>query len=140
MIIELASRGDLYGLYLEKQGRSFSLKLGITVVLGAARGLTYMHTMPTPVVHRDIKSMNVMVTGEGDNVTGKVGDCGESRRVVRLLCSFAARTSAYCTSVQTHIHLPRLASPHLATPRTGYRLDDDADRVTPLGRARASLG
>ena len=39
-----------------------------------------MHSMPTPVVHRDVKSGNIMVMQDG--VTGKVGDCGESRRVV----------------------------------------------------------
>ena len=40
-----------------------------------------MHTMPKPVVHRDIKSMNIMVMQDQDGISGKLGDCGESRRV-----------------------------------------------------------
>ena len=48
--------------------------------MGAAKGLSYMHLMPTPVVHRDVKSGNIMVMEDGE--TGKIGDCGESRRVV----------------------------------------------------------
>ena len=76
MIIEFAGGGDLQHLY---QGATFSFKIGLKVVLGAAKGLAHMHSMPTPVVHRDIKSGNVMVMADG--VTGKLGDCGESRRV-----------------------------------------------------------
>ena len=76
MIIEFAGGGDLQHLY---KGDTFSFKIGLKVVLGAAKGLAHMHSMPTPVVHRDIKSNNVMVMSDG--VTGKLGDCGESRRV-----------------------------------------------------------
>ena len=76
MVIEFAGGGDLQHLY---QGETFSFKIGLKVVLGAAKGLAHMHSMPTPVVHRDIKSGNVMVMSDG--VTGKIGDCGESRRV-----------------------------------------------------------
>ena len=81
MVIELAA-GDLTDMYKEKQGRAYSLELGVKVVAGAARGLAHMHSMPSPVVHRDVKSGNIMVMQDG--VTGKIGDCGESRRVVSL--------------------------------------------------------
>ena len=41
--------------------------------------------MPEPIVHRDIKAMNILVAREAEEeeeeMTGKVGDCGESRRV-----------------------------------------------------------
>ena len=79
MVIELAA-GDLVGLYKQKQGHQYSLLAGVKIVTGAAKGLAHMHSMPTPVVHRDIKSANIMVMQDGE--TGKVGDCGESRRVV----------------------------------------------------------
>ena len=81
MVIELAA-GDLAGLLKEKQGIPYSFAVGVQVVTGAAKGLTYMHSMPTPVVQRDVKSGNIMVMQDG--VTGKVGDCGESRRVVSV--------------------------------------------------------
>merc|ERR1711965_1121731 len=62
MIIEFAGGGDLAHLY---KGDTFSFKIGLKVVLGAAKGLAHMHSMPTPVVHRDIKSDNVMVMSDG---------------------------------------------------------------------------
>ena len=63
--------------YRNKQ--TFSFPLGLKIVVGASKGLAHMHSMPTPFVHRDIKSTNIMIMGDG--LTGKVGDCGESRRV-----------------------------------------------------------
>ena len=80
MVIELAEGGDLMDLYTEKkEGRAYSFKAALKIVAGAAKGLAHMHAMPAPVVHRDIKSANIMIMGDG--ITGKVADCGESRRV-----------------------------------------------------------
>ena len=77
MVIELAA-GDLNEMYLGKGQAPYSLKVGLKILLGAAKGLAHMHSMPLPVVHRDIKSGNIMVMADG--VTGKLGDCGQSRR------------------------------------------------------------
>ena len=83
MVIELAEGGDLMDFYMEKRkGREYSFKVALKIALGAARGLAHMHSMPTPVVHRDIKSGNVMIMSDGSGVeVGKIADCGESRRV-----------------------------------------------------------
>ena len=80
MVTELAKGGDLAQVYNEKKGNAFSFEIGLQIVSGAAMGLAHMHSMPVPVVHRDIKSGNILVMEDGK--TGKVGDCGESRRVV----------------------------------------------------------
>ena len=79
--MELAG-GDLRNQYQQKDGREYSFPIGLKIVIGAALGLAHMHTMPEPMIHRDIKSMNIMVMPDGE--TGKLGDCGESRRVVSL--------------------------------------------------------
>ena len=76
MVIELAKGGDLCQLY---KGELFSFHVGLKALAGAADGLLYMHSRPVPIVHRDIKSSNIMIMDDG--VTGKLGDCGESRRV-----------------------------------------------------------
>ena len=82
MVIELASGSDLFQLYKKDTGRSFSFKSGLRIVLGAAKGLAHMHSMPAPVVHRDIKSGSIMIfEEEGGMIEGKLGDCGESRRI-----------------------------------------------------------
>ena len=79
MVLELAA-GDLQDQYEEKGDRTFSFPIGLKIMIGAALGLAHMHTMPEPMIHRDIKSINIMVMPDGE--TGKLGDCGESRRVV----------------------------------------------------------
>ena len=79
MVMELAA-GDLQDQYEEKGDRTFSFPIGLKIMIGAALGLAHMHTMPEPMIHRDIKSINIMVMPDGE--TGKLGDCGESRRVV----------------------------------------------------------
>ena len=84
MVIELADGGDLMGLYTKKgEGQEYSFKLGLEIVLGAAKGLAHMHSMPTPVVHRDVKSGNILIVNDENarRKVGKIADCGESRRV-----------------------------------------------------------
>ena len=64
------------------KGQKYSFLLALRVVLGAAKGLAHMHSMPTPVVHRDVKSGNIMIMNDGsEGQTGKVADCGEGRRI-----------------------------------------------------------
>ena len=84
MILELADSGDLMAFYKEMEGgKPYSYKAALKIVAGAAKGLAHMHAMPAPVVHRDVKSGNIMLTsiGGGGELVGKIADCGESRRV-----------------------------------------------------------
>ena len=74
-----------------------------------AKGLAYMHTMPEAVVHRDIKSGNVMVMEDGK--TGKIADVGESRRVDM-------------NTTMTQIGTPLWAAPELLS---GRRYDESVD-------------
>ena len=75
-VIELAAGGDL-GRYYKKEDYEFFTALKI--IAGVAKGMAYMHSMPAPVVHRDLKSANVLIMEDG--VSAKIGDCGESRRL-----------------------------------------------------------
>ena len=67
MVLELAS-GNLRDVYTKSE--EYTFKQGLKILLGVAKGLAYMHTMPEAVIHRDVKSDNVMVMGDG--ATGKV--------------------------------------------------------------------
>ena len=42
-----------------------------------ARGMVYLHSWSPAIIHRDLKSSNVLITASWK---GKVADCGESRR------------------------------------------------------------
>ena len=108
MVVELAKAGDLRGLYTSKT-TNWQFETGLRIVATASKGLAYMHSMPIPVVHRDVKSLNVMVMEDG--VTGKLGDCGESRRVA--LDSTMTRTGS-----------PLWAAPELLA---GKRYCEDVD-------------
>ena len=103
---------DLRGFYAKPtvgKDDTYTFPKGQMVVAGTAKGLAYMHSMPSPVLHRDIKSGNIMVMKDG---TGKVGDCGESRRIVSLslaIMSLGVRFSLYRLT-QSHA-LSRTARP-----------------------------
>ena len=108
VVIELAN-GDLENWYTEAEGRTFSFKRGLSILAGATKGLAHMHTMPAPMIHRDVKSMNIMVMQDG--LTGKMGDCGVSRRVDY-------------DSTMTRIGSPVWAAPEVLA---GKRYCEDAD-------------
>jgi len=75
IVFELCSLGDLSSAYRRDW---FTVAIGLKVLWGCARALSYMHSFPAPIVHRDLKCSNILITEEQE---GKVGDCGESRRV-----------------------------------------------------------
>lgn len=52
----------------------YSLKKALDICLDAAKGMIYIHS--ADIIHRDLKSMNIMVT---DDMRGKIADYGESR-------------------------------------------------------------
>ena len=74
-MLELCSLGGLFPAYRQKW---FTTVIGLRILWGCARALSYMHSFPVPIVHRDLKSGNILVTAEK---VGKIADCGESRRV-----------------------------------------------------------
>ena len=79
MVLEYGDRGALDHFYNEK---TYSFRDGLRVALGAAKGITHMHSFPTPIIHRDLKSPNILVvSSEKNEVAGKIADCGESRRI-----------------------------------------------------------
>ncbi|XP_043203191.1 interleukin-1 receptor-associated kinase 4-like isoform X2 [Amphibalanus amphitrite] len=71
----------------------------LEVAVGTARGVVHLHTSrERPLIHRDIKSANILLD---DNFTAKVGDFGLAREVnggrstSTLLTSTVLGTSAY---------------------------------------------
>ncbi|KAF0717184.1 Aste57867_2447 [Aphanomyces stellatus] len=74
-VMEFLQRGDLYHLLRNpKYKLSWCKKLQIAI--HAARGMSYLHTLDTPIIHRDLKSMNIHVSS---SYVAKISDFALSR-------------------------------------------------------------
>ncbi|CAK8571180.1 unnamed protein product [Lathyrus sativus] len=77
IVTEYLSRGSLYELLqMPSVGSSISEKRRISMAYDVASGMNYLHQMKPPIVHRDLKSPNLLVD---DSYTVKVCDFGLSR-------------------------------------------------------------
>ena len=62
--------------YLLRNKGKLSRQKAIEVCLSIVRGLRYLHSLPQPIVHGDLKDKNIMITEDG---AVKIGDLGQSR-------------------------------------------------------------
>jgi serine/threonine protein kinase len=85
-ITEFARKGDLYGV-LQRE-KDLPLKTKMHMACDAARGLLYLHMCSPPVVHRDLKSLNLLVD-ELYNV--KLTDFGISKSLQNNLETFNSK-------------------------------------------------
>ena len=72
------------GLREAKAGRRADLGLAsarLPIALGVARAMTYLHSQKPPILHRDLKPDNVLLTSD---LTAKVSDFGSSRDVAKM--------------------------------------------------------
>ncbi|XP_027189454.1 serine/threonine-protein kinase CTR1-like [Cicer arietinum] len=77
IVTEYLSRGSLYELLqMPSIGSSISEKRRLSMACDVASGMNYLHQMKPPIVHRDLKSPNLLVD---DSYTVKVCDFGLSR-------------------------------------------------------------
>ena len=47
-----------------------------SLALGTAKAMNYLHKFPTPVIHRDLKSLNILID---QNLVPKIADFGWTR-------------------------------------------------------------
>ena len=74
IIIELCSNGTLESYIAKNHNLPIQNKYGI--ILDICKGIKYLHTLPTPIIHRDLKTQNILLD---DNLKGKISDFGISK-------------------------------------------------------------
>ena len=76
IVLEFCANGSLKTFLAEDAGTWTGVRHGLAV--GTAKGLAYMHhELTEPLIHRDIKPDNVLVSAD---VVAKLADFGESKR------------------------------------------------------------
>ncbi|CAD6986497.1 unnamed protein product [Tilletia controversa] len=74
IVTELCSNGDLFD-YIRNTSAPADEEI-YRIMLETARGLAYLHTRKPAIIHRDVKSTNVLITR---NRTAKINDFGLAR-------------------------------------------------------------
>jgi hypothetical protein len=75
LVVEHMSLGSLYDV-LKQQKIQFEWSDRWLIALQITKGINYLHTLPKPIIHRDIKSHNVLMTESARGFLVKIGDFG----------------------------------------------------------------
>ena len=82
LVSELAENGSLFSVLMNKNMK-LDFKKKINFCIDAAKGMNYLHSLNPPVIHRDLKTANLLV----DKFWRvKVSDFGLSRVVDTQVC------------------------------------------------------
>ncbi|XP_060080735.1 serine/threonine-protein kinase TNNI3K-like [Ylistrum balloti] len=75
IVTQFVSGGSLFSI-LHEQKRVIDLHSKLSIAVDIAKGMAYLHTLPQPIIHRDLNSHNVLLDENGHAL---VADFGESR-------------------------------------------------------------
>lgn len=70
------------------------------LALGTAKAMNYLHGFPIPVIHRDLKSLNVLI---GDNLIPKIADFGWTRLKGKGMTSKVGKAYHFWDNLKTSI-------------------------------------
>jgi len=85
IVSEFCSGGSLFSLLHEQKNVMLGWKQKLKMLKDIARGMNYLHDANPPILHRDLKSLNLLLTepvkGANDHVCIKITDFGVARLV-----------------------------------------------------------
>lgn len=83
IVSEFCAGGSLFTFLHESKNIMISWKQKLKILKDVARGMLYLHEAPSPILHRDLKSLNLLlvkpVTGPNENIFIKITDFGVAR-------------------------------------------------------------
>jgi serine/threonine protein kinase len=83
IVSEFCAGGSLFTLLHESKNLAISWKQKLKMIKDVARGMLYLHEAPSPILHRDLKSLNLLLvkqfSGPNDSVYIKITDFGVAR-------------------------------------------------------------
>src|SRR5690554_2424323 len=79
IVTELAENGSLYDVIHKHPEDLESWQRVVGICLESARGMAYLHAQSPPILHRDLKSQNILLNKD---YHAKVADFGISRPMV----------------------------------------------------------
>ena len=100
MVVEFVARGSFYDV-LHRNSPELTWTRKLNILIGSACGMTYLHEQIPPMLHRDLKSLNILVSEAWE---GKVADFGGSKRTALVDQSLLTKQ---------HIGTTRWAAPEL---------------------------
>jgi len=81
IVSELCVKGSLR-MVLSNKNVVISLQTQLTLCMDIADGMQYLHSRIPPIIHRDLKSLNIFITGNlQGGLVAKIGDWGSARAV-----------------------------------------------------------
>ncbi|RQM27427.1 hypothetical protein B5M09_009800 [Aphanomyces astaci] len=78
-IVQFLDRGDLYSVLKNPRIQLSWKQPLLSMAIDISRGMAYLHSMDPPIIHRDLKSMNILVSS---SFGAKISDFGLSREKV----------------------------------------------------------
>ncbi|CAF5217882.1 unnamed protein product, partial [Rotaria magnacalcarata] len=75
LIVEYMSLGSLYDILRQKRFQ-FTWSDRCSIANQMTKGINHLHNRPKPILHRDIKSLNILMTEHGKGFLVKVADFG----------------------------------------------------------------
>ncbi|ETV99798.1 TKL/DRK protein kinase, variant 1 [Aphanomyces invadans] len=78
-VTEFLDRGDLYSVLKNPRVQLSWKQPLLSMAIDISRGMAYLHSMDPPIIHRDLKSMNILVSS---SFGAKISDFGLSREKV----------------------------------------------------------